>query len=617
MWECTISIVNDIGTQVANTGIGVVACLLGDVSGGSQLIATELIDIAAVGAELRGQSVKRIRQSTQAKVLKTLNDDPAFASVSHERIRGLLSRQSVSFTRSELIEASTAAIGLDLDAALAQRVYDAIPFDGDDEATKRFVYLALEAGMRACNAEDGFRDEVRKTQLIHLVQAVSGFNQKLDTLIKQSGDKARELHLTEQLFISLARRIANDVADIDQAHRELERVVGVASDEQAKSALPANTDEAITAILARVDELNNTGLIDEAATHLVEEEARAEAGLTQLYDKGIAQAVLTRDVDMACDYEAKKIAIDAAEPAAQFDALRRVYFVWWTRGRDNGLNFDLEVAIELAHKNCRLASDVDQRGAAQNNLGVALSTLGDRESDTQRLEEAVVAYRAALEERTRDRVPLDWASTQNNLGGALKKLGERESDIQRLKEAMMVYRAALEEYTQDRAPLDWARTQNNLGAVLSILGDRESDTKLLEEAVVAYRAALEERTRDRVPLDWASTQSNLGGAFQVLGQLDSDTQRLEEAVVAYRAALEECTRDRVPLDWAMTQQDLAITMLAFANHPATTDRRSTVEAALEYVNAALEVFELDQSSFNHEKIMRLRQHILQRLAIDD
>ncbi len=55
----------------------------------------------------------------------------------------------------------------------------------------------------------------------------------------------------------------------------------------------------------------------------------------------------------------------------------------------------------------------------QNNLGAALSALGERESGTAGLEEAVSAYRAALLERTRERVPLDWATTQNNLGAAL------------------------------------------------------------------------------------------------------------------------------------------------------------------------------------------------------
>jgi hypothetical protein len=55
---------------------------------------------------------------------------------------------------------------------------------------------------------------------------------------------------------------------------------------------------------------------------------------------------------------------------------------------------------------------------------------------TARLEEAVAAYRAALEEQARDRVPLDWAATQNNLGNALWMLGEQESGTARLKEAV-------------------------------------------------------------------------------------------------------------------------------------------------------------------------------------
>jgi hypothetical protein len=52
---------------------------------------------------------------------------------------------------------------------------------------------------------------------------------------------------------------------------------------------------------------------------------------------------------------------------------------------------------------------------------------------TARLEEAIVAYRAALEERTRARVPLDSAMTQNNLGTALSALGQRTEVIAPLR----------------------------------------------------------------------------------------------------------------------------------------------------------------------------------------
>jgi hypothetical protein len=61
------------------------------------------------------------------------------------------------------------------------------------------------------------------------------------------------------------------------------------------------------------------------------------------------------------------------------------------------------------------------------------------ESGTARLEEAVTAYHAALEELTRDRVPLDWATTQNNLAVALYRLGEQESGTARLEEAVTAY----------------------------------------------------------------------------------------------------------------------------------------------------------------------------------
>ena len=114
------------------------------------------------------------------------------------------------------------------------------------------------------------------------------------------------------------------------------------------------------------------------------------------------------------------------------------------------------------------------------------------------MEEAVAAHREALKEQTRDRVPLDWATTQDNLGGALfilgntfLNLGERESGTRRLKEAVVAFREALKELTPDRVPLEWAKTQNNLGTTLRRLGECESSTKRIEEAITAYKAALE------------------------------------------------------------------------------------------------------------------------------
>jgi hypothetical protein len=82
------------------------------------------------------------------------------------------------------------------------------------------------------------------------------------------------------------------------------------------------------------------------------------------------------------------------------------------------------------------------------NSGASLCPAANAASSgTARLEEAVTGFRAALEERTRERVPLDWALTQNNLGNALWKLGDRESRTARLEEVVTAYRAALQERT--------------------------------------------------------------------------------------------------------------------------------------------------------------------------
>jgi tetratricopeptide (TPR) repeat protein len=106
-----------------------------------------------------------------------------------------------------------------------------------------------------------------------------------------------------------------------------------------------------------------------------------------------------------------------------------------------------------------------------------------------------VVYRLALLERTRDRVPLEWAMTQNNLGVALATLGERQRNVAPLEEAIAAFQQALLE--QERVPLEWAMTQNNLGETLTSLGERQNDTGRLEEAIAAYRQALLERTQER------------------------------------------------------------------------------------------------------------------------
>ena len=92
---------------------------------------------------------------------------------------------------------------------------------------------------------------------------------------------------------------------------------------------------------------------------------------------------------------------------------------------------------------------------------------------------------------------------------------------------MAAYNATLQVCTRERVPLDWATTQNNLGNALRALGERDSSTERLEQAVAAYNAALQERTRERVPLDWVTTQNNLDDVLTMIaGHLPLNTSKL-------------------------------------------------------------------------------------------
>lgn len=68
---------------------------------------------------------------------------------------------------------------------------------------------------------------------------------------------------------------------------------------------------------------------------------------------------------------------------------------------------------------------------AEPTHGDAIPGLGEREAGTARLEEAIEAYRSALLERTRERVPADWATIQNNLERTLQSLEDRGNTTNR------------------------------------------------------------------------------------------------------------------------------------------------------------------------------------------
>jgi tetratricopeptide (TPR) repeat protein len=224
-----------------------------------------------------------------------------------------------------------------------------------------------------------------------------------------------------------------------------------------------------------------------------------------------------------------------------------------------------------------LTSDHDplQWAQVRINLGAELSQLGERESDTKHFEESIKVYNEALQKLPRERVPLEWANIKNNLGCSLgvlgareiARLGEQERGRKHLEEAVTTYNEALQERTRERVPLEWAETKSNLCADLRVLGATESGTKHIEEAVKACEEALQERTRERVPLDWANTQINLGMALMVLGERQSSVDLVCSALGKHYMAWEEASHMKATYIISMAksaiQLDLSLLEIKF------------------------------------------------------
>jgi tetratricopeptide (TPR) repeat protein len=325
------------------------------------------------------------------------------------------------------------------------------------------------------------------------------------------------------------------VLDPGQAVVELTRAVEIALDVIARGERGSNEDAFVSAVLAEVAEKTRNNDLDGGAKAIADalaaidrrETAQRETAQREriaLLDAGIKQHTLRRDAVAVAEQIERSVAVrHTAQRPAWHSGFRARFDEYWEDGETKGINFSLEVAIECARRMLDTAGDADERVTATVLLGAALTRLGEREGGTARLEQAVNAYRDALQEFTRERMSLDWALTQNNLGTALWELGKRASGTARLEQAVSAFRDALLERTRERVPLDWAMTMNNLGLALHTLAERDSGTTRLEQAVNAYRNALQEYTRERVPLQWAATQTNLGNALHTLGERESGT----------------------------------------------------------------------------------------------
>ncbi|MBF2095642.1 MAG: CHAT domain-containing protein [Synechococcales cyanobacterium K44_A2020_017] len=204
-----------------------------------------------------------------------------------------------------------------------------------------------------------------------------------------------------------------------------------------------------------------------------------------------------------------------------------------------------------------------------------------RGDHAKNLEQAIAAYKLALEIYTRKAFPEQWARIQSLLGSAYRSQGSR---VENLEQAITTYNLALEVYTREAFPEQWAMTQNYLGNAYreGLHGNRAEN---LEQAIAAYKLALEVYTRETFPEQWATTQTKLGYAYRKKPHGDR-AENLEQAITTYNLALEVFTREAFPPQWAAVQDSLGVTY----RNRIKGDRAENLEQAITTCNLALEVF---------------------------
>jgi predicted O-linked N-acetylglucosamine transferase (SPINDLY family) len=208
------------------------------------------------------------------------------------------------------------------------------------------------------------------------------------------------------------------------------------------------------------------------------------------------------------------------------------------------------------------ADDKARRAGLLNNLGGALSALGQREQALEASQEAVDIRRKLAKANPQAFLP-DLAMSLNNLGGALSDLGQREPALEASQEAADVYRKLAKANPQAFLP-NLAMSLNNLGNRLSDLGQREQALEASQEAVDIRRKLAKANPQAFLP-NLAASLNNLGGALSDLGQRGLALEASQEAVDIRRKLAEANPQAFLP-DLAMSLGAYGRVLLAMVRH---------------------------------------------------
>ena len=356
--------------------------------------------------------------------------------------------------------------------------------------------------------------------------------------------------------------------------------------------LPSNLGDAVHKTLQLARSYRQNAQFQNAITEIENRESDLEQQEREMREEFIAKrlslldekslnARLSNNVKLAAGCEIDRITLETGDATPRKITLRANDLT--EHYERHGVGFDGLLAKALLEIALDSAEPEDEPDTILGDLANATRSLGERSTSPALLIEAVRLYQQQEKMVPRILLPKDWATTQNNLGIAHSTLAERQSGkdaIARLKDAATAYHKALEVWTKDSAPMDWAATQNNRGNALLILGARQSGKNAIariNDAITAYHKALEVWTKDSVQMDWAMTQKNIAIAYVVRAAFFDEEQ--DQAKAKAKADLEQ----------ALFHVDAALGVFdpvhSPYDHEKATALRERILSALQELNA--------------------------------
>ncbi len=397
-----------VGTSVAGAGVAGVALpngVIESLAGGFGLWAKAKQDANVTATQVVRRMTTELQREWQtwgAALSSHANDGiRANALASFQEVVPLCALLPQDVVGQRLSPEAVAALFLAKAAQVLPSVYaNPDPRNPETHLARQFLLRITTRAYAHLVAEPGYIAQIAPALWQAALEVQARIEAKVDLLVEQLRDTSRQLGLAEGTVIGIAKAFATDVEDFDTALRELTRAVGIAARFERQGSLPARTGDQITAVMAEVARLNRSQNFAEAATVIADSYDRIEAERARLIEVGLEQAILSRNAPDAAKWALYKVKLPAQVPDL-FNALRYERQCWYVSGRDKGIAFDLQVAIAIAQSSRDMATSPDQRGVALNDLGTALQILGERETGTARLMEAVAAYYEALQVRTR------------------------------------------------------------------------------------------------------------------------------------------------------------------------------------------------------------------------